>query len=134
MSTFPSFVVTPRAVQQQKANSTDGNDLTGATGLSGALAVGANGSQVYYILFKATTNTAAGLIRVYFSPDGGATKRLIAELVTPAATVSGTVPAATVTWSPPGGVPFPATAGSTFYFSFPANNETWNGILAGMDY
>lgn len=125
----PVFTQVPLLAQTQVTTANSNRD--GATGsYSTAISVGANGSLIDYILFQATVTTAAGLIRIFYSPDAGTTWRLLAEVVTSSATVSGTVGGAQVVWTPPGGLPLPAAASSQFKFNI-ANTETWTCLVAG---
>jgi hypothetical protein len=101
----------------------------GSGTMYGPLTADVRGTLVTGVLFQATVTTAAGLVRVFVSPDGGTTKYLIAEIVTPAVTVSGTVGGATVTWVPPFG-PLPLPSGSSLYFNT-NNAETWDVFPVG---
>jgi hypothetical protein len=133
-NTAPIFTLTPRLTQAQLANAANAN-RDGTTGTySAALGVGANGSLVDYFCFQAITTTAAGLLRLFYSPDSGTTWRLLAEIPTPAVTVSGTVGGASALWVPPGGLPLPVPSTGQFKFTFPGAAETWNAFLAAGDY
>jgi hypothetical protein len=109
-------------------------DRTGTTGTYyGPLTPGLYGSLITGVVFQAITTTVTGVVRVFISPDGGTTKYLIAEVPTPAVTVSGSVGGAQVTWVPPFG-PMPLPNGSSLYFNLNNSSETWNVTPVGGNF
>jgi hypothetical protein len=130
----PIFTQAPRLSQVQLANANNAS-RDGVTGTySAALGVGANGSLVDYVCFKATTGTTAGTLRLFYSPDSGTTWRLLDEVATATVTPTAAVPAASYLWTPPGGLPLGVPSTGQFKFSFPGAAETWTMYLAGGDY
>ena len=127
----PIFCQKPRLETVQVTTANANRD--GSTGAySSAITAGANGSLLDAIIFQATVTSAAGLVRVFYAANGS-TYRLLAEIVTAAATVSGTVPGNQVVWTPPGGVPLNLDANGTLIFNL-ANTETWNVHVQLADY
>lgn len=128
----PIFTQTPLLSQTQLTAANANRDgITGA--YSTAISAGANGSLVDYIVFQATGTTAAGLLRVFYSSDSGATWRLLDEMPTLAITPSGTVPADRHIWIPPGGIPLPMPVNAQLKFNT-NNAETWNVLAAGGNF
>lgn len=97
MSAIPTYVQKPVIGQVQIATANPNRDGSGTLGTLLAMAADspgvAAGVRVDRIPVKATGTTTAGMIRLYYSPDGGTTKRLLSELLVPAITVSATVAA-----------------------------------------
>lgn len=120
----PIFTQTPRSPTVQNP-ATANTNRDGSTGTySSAITAGANGSLLDAITFTAPGTTTAGLVRIFYADDG-ATYRLLAEVSVSAVTPSGTLPAFTYTWPPPGGVPFPMKANATIRFNM-NNAEAMN--------
>ena len=128
-SNVPVFTQGIRSVQTQvTAANTNRDGTTGA--YSSSLAVGALGSLINGIVFQAIVTTAVGLLRIFYAPDG-TNFRLIAEVPTTGATISGTVAGENHVWVPPYKFLTPTSA----LFKFNVNNaETWNIVLNGEDY
>jgi hypothetical protein len=91
MATEPQFAATPILEVAQVTAANTNRDGTGTivTVASGTAA----GKRISRVTIQATGTTTAGMIRFYFSPDGGTTNRLIGEVAVTAATPSGTVSA-----------------------------------------
>lgn len=89
MATTPNFTSTPRvgSVNVSAANTARDGSGTITTLLIGAAA----GTKVTSISAQATVTTAAGMVRIFLSTDGGTTWRLFDELAIAAATVSASV-------------------------------------------
>ena len=126
----PAFAQALRCAMVQMSTANTNRDGTGT--LSSAVAAGSNGTIVDCIIFKAIVTTAAGTLRIFYSDDSGTTYRLLAEVTTAGATVSGTVKGEEVTWVPPGGVPFKMPSTGRLKFC-PHNSETWNVFVEGED-
>lgn len=95
MATSAQYATTPIVEYAQVSAANTNRDGTGTTvllcsGPSSAQASGV-GKRIARIIVKATGNTTAGMVRFYISTDGGTTKRLAAEVVVGAITVSATV-------------------------------------------
>jgi hypothetical protein len=130
----PIFTQAPRLAQVQLANAGNAN-RDGTTGTySGTLSAGVNGSLLDYFCFQATTTTAAGTLKLFYSDDSGTTWRLLAEVATAAVTPSATVPAASYLWVPPGGLPLAVPSTGRFKFTFSEATATWICYLAGADF
>lgn len=87
MATNPVYYVTP-VVISATIGPTANTNLDG-TGTTYEVATGATGGRkVDRIKVKANATSTAGNIRLFYSPDGGTTKRLIAELAVTAITVA----------------------------------------------
>lgn len=92
MAANPSFAVTPRyaVANITGANTTlDGSGANFSTLITGA----ASGTRIDEVHVKCAATSAAALVRLWLSPDGGTTKRLYWEFPITAVTVSNTVPA-----------------------------------------
>lgn len=101
LRTSPVFTkpLAPDAAQVSAANTNrDG------TGTIATLSTGiADGKRVENVRIKAIVTTTAGMIRFYYSPDGGVTNRLIGEVVVAAISVTASVAGFESDWVPPGG-------------------------------
>jgi hypothetical protein len=88
--------------------------------------------MVDYIVFKATGNTAAGTLRIFYSANNSASWTLIDEITTGGVTASGTVPAEIQIWKPRlGSFPLPASSGIKFNVN---NTENWNVAAIGGNF
>jgi hypothetical protein len=102
MATAPTFASTPKGFQVQIGIKTSGantaRDGTGTLGGSdptmwlGPTGVAA-GTRIMELVVQAIGNTSDGSVCVFFSPDGGTTKRLVDEIIVTANVVSA------VTWA-----------------------------------
>ncbi|MCI0725052.1 MAG: hypothetical protein L0338_39720 [Acidobacteria bacterium] len=91
------------------------------------------GKRINAIRAKATVTTTAGMVRIFFSPDGGTTKRLIGEINIAALTVSASQQAAEGDWIPPGGFLILLTTNAILYVST-HNAEAINVFALGGTY
>lgn len=91
MAADPKFVSTPRfeMVQINAANA-GARDGTGSTLLISGVSAG---TMLFRIAIQAAVTTTAGMLRLFASPDGGTTKRLLHEIHVVATTASATAAA-----------------------------------------
>lgn len=89
MATTPAFAATPRAAIAQVTTANTNRDGSGTP--VALFTPGANGSKIEEIVVEAIATTTAGMVRIFLSPDGGTTYRLIDEFAVTAITPSGTV-------------------------------------------
>lgn len=109
------------------------NTARDGTGTLGTLATGtADGKRIEMVHAKATVTTTAGMVRIFLSTDGGATKRLIGEIPIAALTVSATQQAAEGIWIPPRGFIILEGTGHLLYAST-HNAEAINVFALGGD-
>lgn len=92
MAANPVFVGTPKVWSGEGGVANTARDGTGtlitvATGASG-------GSVIEHLRYQYDVTTTAGMVRWFYSLDGGTTKRLLFEQEVPAVTVSATQRAA----------------------------------------
>jgi len=129
MTASPVLTQTPICKDIQVSTANTNRD--GATGTySAAYTVGANGALIDYIAFQAQVTSAAGLLRIFVSTDGGATFNLYKEVATVGATVSGTVGGERQVWIPDGGIPWAVPGNAQIKFNV-NNAETWNAWICG---
>jgi hypothetical protein len=89
MSANPNFAAAPKQDYCQVSAANALRDGTGTTML--LTSGGAGGSRIERIRVRAAGNTTAGVVRLFLSLDGGATKRLLEEVMVTAATPSTSV-------------------------------------------
>ena len=91
MATAPAFISTPRVAQGNGASANTALDGSGSinAGITGAAA----GTRVLEIDVQCAATSAAGLVNIFLSLDGGTTWRLFDQIAVTAATVSNTVKA-----------------------------------------
>jgi hypothetical protein len=89
MANTPSFIGTPRL---STVNVSTANTAIDGTGTITELIVGAStGTRVLEINAQATATTAAALVNIFITTDGGSTWRLFDQITISAATPSNTV-------------------------------------------
>jgi hypothetical protein len=89
MASTPSYAATPRSDYCQISAANTARD---GTGTLGTLATGAaGGTRIESVRVVAAGTTTAGVVRLFFSNDGGTTKRLLEEMLVTAVTPSTTV-------------------------------------------
>src|SRR6266446_6223911 len=121
----------PGPVQLVNANNSNRDGTTGT--YSAPVVVGGGGARITAVSFQAITTTAAGTIRLFLSPDSGATWFMIFESVTKAVTVSATVPGTTAQYLPPSPFFLDVPASAQLRFTFSNNSETWNMTVQGVN-
>lgn len=90
------------AVRFEQAQISVANTNRDGTGTTVKIVDGhANGSRLKLLRVKAEDTTTAGMVRLFISPDGGTTKRLIAEIAVSAITPSATVATFVSDWTIP---------------------------------
>ncbi len=88
-NTVPVFVEAPKGAVVQVSTANPNRD---GTGTLGTLATGvADGKILEGVRVVATGTTTAGVVRLFLSTDGGATKRLLMEILVSAVTPSASV-------------------------------------------
>ena len=129
--TTPIFIATPKTWYGQVTVANTGRDGSGTivTLVTGA----ANGSAVQAINLWAAATSAANVVRIFLSLDGGTTKRLIYEFEITAVTVSGSVAGFNAEWIPSLPINLP-DANAILYASVHTTGETINLRLTGGDY
>ncbi len=121
----------PGPVQLANANNPNRDGTTGT--YSDPVVVGGNGARITSVGFQAITTTAAGTIRLFLSPDSGATWFMIFESKTPAVTVSATVPGANVQYVPPQPFFLSVPPSAQLKFTFANNSESWVMLVGGVN-
>lgn len=126
LRTAPVFTkpLAPDVAQVSVANAArdgTGTIVTLSTGI-------ADGKRIENVRIKAIVTTTAGAIRLFYSPDGGVTNRLIAEITVTAITVAAGTPAFEADWVPPGG--FMDLVGTNDMLRASTNNAEAANLLA----
>jgi hypothetical protein len=125
MATEPQFAATPILEVAQISTANTNRD---GTGTIVTLASGTDaGKRISRVTIQATGTTTGGMIRFYFSPDGGTTNRLIGEVAVIAATPSGTVSAFSTLATALAGLILPGTSAQLRASTH--NAETFNILV-----
>ena len=93
MATSPQYIGTPKNGTLTANLATADTLLNNPTTFITVYTAGASGSRIDRVRIKAVATTAAGLVRLFISNDGGTNKRLLTEIAVSAITASATVPA-----------------------------------------
>ena len=130
MSANPNFASTPKQSQAQVSTANTARDGTGSTQL--LCSGGASGSRIDRVRVRAAGVTTAGVVRLFYSPDSGTTKRLLDEMLVSAITPSATVAIFKDEFTFPGGFQLPGSTAQLYASTH--NAETFNLFAEGGDY
>lgn len=140
MATTAQYSTAPTIDVSQITTANTNRDGSGTTveiaaGPTTAAASGV-GKRIVGVMIAATGTTTAGMIRFFISVDGGTTKRLIAETIVTAITVSATVPAFSTSVPSLVGIVLPGQVSTNTQKLYAAtnNSETFNIVVYGATY
>jgi hypothetical protein len=130
-NTTPVFVKAAAGDVQQVSTANANRDGTGtiATVATGT----ADGKRINVVRIKAIVTTTAGMVRFYYSADGGVTNRLIGEVVVSAITVGAGTAGFEADWIPPAGY-LNLVGTSDMLRASTHNAETFNLYALGGSY
>jgi hypothetical protein len=140
MATSAQYSTAPTIDVSQVTTANTNRDGTGTTVEIAAGPTTASGSgvgkRIVGVMIAATGTTTAGMIRFFISVDGGTTKRLIAETIVTAITVSATVPAFSTSVPSLVGIVLPGQVSTNTQKLYAAtnNSETFNIVVYGATY
>lgn len=140
MATTAQYSTAPTIDVSQVTTANTNRDGTGTTVEIAAGPTTASGSgvgkRIVGVMIAATGTTTAGMIRFFISVDGGTTKRLIAETIVTAITVSATVPAFSTSVPSLVGIVLPGQVSTNTQKLYAAtnNSETFNIVVYGATY
>lgn len=132
MATTAQYAAQPFIDSAQISTANTGRDGTGTISSvsTGVGTAGAGvGKRINRVTVKATGTTTAGMVRFFYSPDGGTTKRLLTEVVVSAITVAASTAAYETTVSSLIGLVLPSS--NDVLMASTEKAETFNIIVEG---